>query len=166
MAIPPTSRAPEKVRGTVTEDPFLGPRRRTGRAQRFGQQHGEGFEFLNLFGGVEAGRAVLHGNDADSVAGTADRDRQEGSERLLAGLGTVGKTGVVLGVSQIHHPRAGGAQPDNALPDAQPGLPDGRLVEPVRRDQFQNVAGPLDVDRGDIGSHFADHQIYQFRQMR
>ena len=69
--------------------------------------------------------AVLHREHAERAAGAADRDGEHRGERLLAGFRPIGEGGMVLRIGQVHHLRGGGAQPDDALADAQPGVADG-----------------------------------------
>ena len=137
-----------------------------GRRQHLGQQHRHGLQLVDLFLGVAAGIAVLHHDHAQRPPGAPHRHGEHGGERFLAGLRAVGEGGMVLRIRQVHHLAGGGAQPDDALADAEPGAADGLRVEALGRDQLQDLAGARGVDRADLAHQLGRHQVDEFLQWR
>ena len=137
---PGTSVEPAKTRGIVAPTPSSGAVGGAGRRQDLGEQHRHGLQLVHLIVGVAARIAVLHRDHAQRPSGPPHRHGQHGGERFLAGLGAVGEGRVVLRIRQVHHLTGGGAQPDDALADAQPRAADGQRVEAFGGGQLQDLA--------------------------
>ena len=154
IAIPATSVAPAKNRGTVPPTPSCDPSDAPLAAQHLGQQHRDGLQLLHFLRGIKAAgcgsapsprpacaRRVAPARPASRRTAPrrfpADRRRPDGSARPAGSS-----------------PGRGGAQSDDALAHAQPGAADGLRIESLGRHEFQHVTGPRGVDRAHLAHEF------------
>jgi len=132
--------------------------------QHLGHQHGHRFQRLDLVGVVAARGAVLDGQHAQGLSGTADRHRQHGGKGLLAGFRAIGESGMVLRVRQVEHGVGRRRQADDALAHAQPGPPDGAVLQALAGGQLQHVARAHDIDRANLAHQLAGNEAHQLGQ--
>ena len=73
---------------------------------------------------------------------------------------------MVLRVGQVEREALGRDHADDALAHAQPRAADRLGVQPVRGDEFEDLAGAEDVDGADIGDEFRRHGAHEVGQHR
>ena len=123
--------------------------------EMLGQHHGRGLQHLDVLVGVLLVGLVLHGEHAEHVAAAQDRHRQERVVDLLAGLGPVGESRMVLGVGLVDGHGELGAAPDQALAAHHEGVVHGGRVEALGGEQLERAVLALEVDGADLGHHHA-----------
>ncbi len=125
------------------------------RRHRFGQDHGDGLDVLDLFLVIAPLGAVLDDQDADGPSAAQQGGAQEGVIGVFAGLRAVGEGRVRRRVRQAD--RLGHARhlAHQALAGAQPGGVHGLGVQALGGEQLQLAGGAAQIDGADLGDHRA-----------
>ena len=125
------------------------------RRHRFGQDHGDGLDVLDLFLVIAPLGAVLDDQDADGPSAAQQGGAQEGVIGVFAGFRAVGEGRVRRRVRQadrLGHARHLAHQP---LAGAQSGGVHGLGVQALGGEQLQLARGAAQIDGADLGDHRA-----------
>ena len=128
------------------------------RGEQLGQQHRHRLEHVDLVVGIAPRQPVLHRQHAHRAAGSAQWQREQRGERVLAGLRAVGEGRMALRVRQVLHRGRRRRDADDALAHPQPRAPDRVRIEALCRGQFQRVAVAHRVDGAHLGRHLGGDQ--------
>ncbi len=120
-----------------------------------GQDHGDDLQVLDLVLGVDPLGAVLDHQHPDRPSAAQQRHPEEGVIGVLAGLRPVGEGRVGRRVRQGQRPPRAHDFADQALAWLQPGDVHRLRIKTLGGEQLQVRRGPPQVDRADLGHHFA-----------
>ncbi len=115
--------------------------------------HRDRLQNLHLVLAVMAQCPVLHDEDAENPVAAQYRRAHQRMVDFLTGLGSIGKIWMGLRVRQGERSRRRGDHPDQTFADPQPRPVHGFGPQPLGGEQLQDLAGPQDVSRADLGDH-------------
>ncbi len=142
---------PSRLGAQPEEVAILGAVDDAARGHHLGQHRGDDLERLDLLLGIGAGGPVLHGQDARDPPRAEDRHAQERAVDLLPRLREVAEVGVLLGRRRADHRPCRRDGADQALAHPHPRVMHGLAGQALGREELEQVAGALDVERAHLG---------------